>query len=967
MTTQNYNMGQVPAINNFPVTNQPINTTQSGISFEQLRNDLSSRIMQLAGQDALAMSLYQACIGQNNNWLTGKMDKLVNVLQMTVDFMWRQNPNQDINLTYNQALDEVWGCAWANMGLMYPHLQQDPTVQPRIGMVQQWITIGNQREQQFRQAGLLNNNPVQNIPAWQTPSFNQGMPMNTQVVAQQPNGLQMSSTYYNRAPQPTQFSNMGMMNNGMQPQFNQGVSMQSGSNFQTASNFQYQQQQQQFNAPAYNSNGSQEDRVAAFKRRMAEKKANWTGEVDQWGMPIEGTEGKYASQQPQPQVQTQQPATVGSKGMPVSVAEYVQRTTEERIQQFDTALQQPSTSMPYANNLNNINQVPEKKSFIPQPHEVMSQQRMQTDGFNQVEYGTERLVPNTTNHQPQIDVKQAFRDAGIPEETIQQASQAAIKVDLTNQDQVAALFTKVLQEEDKQNPEGTNGLLPDEARCLTDKERRRLYQQGAIFEQPYPAPTTANPIHNALHCVLLKNGHVRQIITPLNGDKPMRLPAHHDILAPLRNDPSVKRDPNAGKSLSAKPVERVSTTGGVVYDRFAMSRKVLTEGIQVALTEEDPVKRDTLVNKALSNFDEQVKKDIFDDLSGRGEFLANNPEFAKDAEEGFPHPIFDDEEKNIERAAIAAIIMKAEKIKDVHVVDGGVTDTETLYALEAITNNDPETNDRAKLATVKQTKVLQTFNNPTEKALAEEELQDFYWLTEEDSKDEVERLNASNYANILLSRRDYIPTFVWEKLNNRLTEYTNEAIRYICGVEGLRIDSFAEDYDDLIKHMSEHQCNDPRYTNLAIAIGTMDAFIAIQARCLHVTDDFVLTADDSETDVNIVDKRTITSEEFHRVLNIPATARSFGIQGNIVTINSDTEYGLWSMLKDELTQQLTSRVSRRYYKHPISSIIVAFADGNKYRVFPRIGDQPDYHERVKIADDKEFFATHTLVKMPSYL
>lgn len=963
-TTQNYNMGQVPAINNFPVTNQPINTTQSGISFEQLRNDLANRIMQLAGQDALAMALYQSCIGQNNNWLTGKMDKLVNVLQMTVDFMWRQNPSQDINLTYNQALDEVWSCAWANIGILFPHLQQDPTVQPRIGYVQQWLAISNQRETQFRQAGLLNNNPVQNIPAWQTPSFSQGIPMNTQVTAQQSNGIQMTSTYYNKPPQPTQFNNLSMIGGHMQPQFNQGVSMQSSSNFQTASNFQ--QPQQQFNAPAYNSNGSQEDRIAAFKRRMAEKKANWTGEVDQWGMPIEGTEGRYANQQPQ--VQPQQPATVGSKGMPVSVADYVQRTTEQRLQQFDTALGSNTNSMPYANNLNNINQVPEKKSFMPsQPYEIVNQQRMQTDGYNQIEYATERLTPNASTQQPQIDVKQAFRDAGISEEAIQQASKNAIKVDLTDQDQVTALFTKMLQEEDKQKPEGTMGLLPDEVRCLTDKERRKLYQQGAIFEQPYPAPTTANPIHNALHCVLLKNGHVRQIITPLEGDKPMRLPAHHDILAPLRNDPSVKRDPNAGKSISARPVERVSTTGGVVYDRFAMSRKVLTDGIRTALTEEDPVKRDMLVNKALSRFDEQVQKDVFDDLSGRGEFLANNPEFAQDAEDGFPHPIFDDEEKNVERAAIAALLMKVEKVKDVHVVDGGVTDTETLYALEAITNNDPEVNDRAKLATVKQTKVLQTFNNPTDKVLAEEELQDFFWLTEEDSKEDKERLTAAHYADVLKHRYSYIPTFIWEKLNNRLTEYTNDAIRYICGVEGLRIDSFAEDYNDLIKHMAENQCNDPRYPNLPIAISTMDAFLSIQARCLHVTDDFVLMADDTSTDVNIVDKRAITSEEYHRVLNIPATARSYGISGNIVTVNSDAEYGLWSVLKDELTQQLTSRVSRRNYKHPISSIIVAFADGNKYRVFPRIGDQPDYHERVGVADDKEFFANHTLVKMPNYL
>lgn len=907
-------MGQVPAINSFPIANQPVNTTQSGIPLQQLRNDLATKIANMANSDVLAATLYQSCIGPNQNWATGKLDKLVNILQITLDFMWRQNPQGNIQTVYNQAMDEVYGCAWAETSRMYPNLLYDPIVQQRQTLINQWLSVAQQRVQQFGQAGLIQNNPIQNVQPWNTPSFQYGMPQNP--------GVQMQTQHFNHGQQPgyNGYQN-GYNTYHQQPQQRMGMA---GFTTQPATNA-YQQTQS-----AWGESVNQDDAIERAKREHAEMMKTWTGPVDKWGYPI--TDGSVSSSSP---VSTQTQST-----------------------------------MPYADNLNGINQIPNKPSIAEQLKQP-GQSRMDTTGCDVIQYGQETLTPT----QPTSSTLQdAFVNAGVAPELVAQANQMVkssnglVEIDMTNQDTLKQVFADVLRQEDADNPSGTKGLLPDEERCLTDKERRQLYAQGVEFELPFRAPVTAHPLHNALHAVLLKNGKVRQIITPLEEGVDMRLPTHQDILAPLREDKSVQRDPNKDKFVSGR-LETISTMGGVIYDRFALSKQVLFDGVKTAITAENEEERNILLRKAFGLFDKQIEKDLFNEASGKTRYLALNP--PEEGEEDFIHPIFDDEEEMAKRVANDALTERIEVQKEIYTVDS-VAGTDTACLIDDIVNNTPVTQDRGKLGTYHQTRILHVFNNLDEAELVREELKDFFWTEEAEEKDVHEKLDAAYYAEVLNTRREYIPVYLWEKLNNRLTEYTNDAIRYVLGIERLRIDSFAEDYEALLDTLyrddkcKQYYLMNPKYDNLGVAIGAMNTLIALQARCLHDAKEYDMVTDTGEK-IDLVNKRAICSVDHIQVLNVATLARTCGINTNITLINSDSEFGIWKHCVQMCADSFSSRVNRLGFKHPITGMYVKFADGNTYRVFPRLGDLTNYHTRVKEDGNAEFFDVITLVKVPYYI
>lgn len=960
----NTQFGQVPAINNYPIAAQPANTTQCGIPLAQLRNDLAAKIVNAVNNnphDVLAMALYRSCVGDNQNWMTGHLDKLTNTLQITVDFMWRQNPQQDINQTYNLALDEVYGCAWSNQFNLHPQLQNDPAVQNSRGLINQWLNVMNQRYQQFNQAGLLTNQPVQNTGYWNTPSFQHGIPGNPGVRP-----IPTTTHYQNGGMQTSGYTN-GYLNNGLHQQPQPGLG-QVG--FTTTPS-----------RPAFNnhlhqsSSGSgldQDDKIERLKREYAEKMKTYTGPTDKWGRPTEDVDAysQGTAQQPVQQVQhtAQQPNNVADY---VAIKERLRREALEKEASFSEAaslVQKTQTTMPYADSLNHINQIPEKPSIVQslkQPHQT---NRMPTGDATVVKYGQEQLAPTTA--------VEAFAAAGIPQELINQSKQmfeqsvktGIVEHQITETDELTRIFGEMLREEDKSNPKGTKGLLDDEERCLTDKERRQLYNQGVEFEAPFRAPITAHAIHNALHAVLLKNGKVRQVITPISEGVEMRLPAHQDILAPLREDKSVQRDPNRKKHISGR-LETVSTMGGVVYDRFAVSKQMLFDNLKLVLSEKDEEARNLLLAKAFDKFDEQVQKDLFDEASGRTQYRALNN--IGDDEDDFEHPIFDDPEELQRRADADNRIERVEVAEEVFSVDsvGGV---ETATLLDDVVNNNPVTQDRSKVGTFRQTRVLHVFNNIKEAELVRQELADFYWKEEPDSTEEKERLDGKSYALRLRDRREYIPVYLWEKLNNRLTEYTNDCIRYILGIEKLRIDSFADDYEDLLTFLykdgetKQLYLYNPRYDNLEMAVGVMDSFIVLNARCLHDVDEYKVT-DEEGNEVDVINARAICAVEHMNVLSVSNLARTCGVNGNITLINQDSEYGLWAQTKEICKDAMASRNSRIKYKHPIQGMFVKFADGNTYRIFPRLGDLVDYRTRVKEDGSAEFFEVITLVKVPTYI
>ena len=77
-------MGQPmqPQWNNAPLANQPANVTQTGIPFDQIRQDLANMILQNGNRDALAQALYQDT--SFNNFQSGALDKLVTAVALQI-------------------------------------------------------------------------------------------------------------------------------------------------------------------------------------------------------------------------------------------------------------------------------------------------------------------------------------------------------------------------------------------------------------------------------------------------------------------------------------------------------------------------------------------------------------------------------------------------------------------------------------------------------------------------------------------------------------------------------------------------------------------------------------------------------------------------------------------------------------------------------------------------------------------
>lgn len=160
-------MGQPmqPQWNNAPLANQPPNVTQTGIPFDQIRQDLANMILQNGSRDALSQALYQDT--SFNNFQSGALDKLVTAVALTVDYDARTNPNAPLQQLYSNALREVYDIAWAARIQNMPQIANDPNNAQLVQYCNQMLQLGNQRKQLFQQSGMLTQRPVQPVQPWQ--------------------------------------------------------------------------------------------------------------------------------------------------------------------------------------------------------------------------------------------------------------------------------------------------------------------------------------------------------------------------------------------------------------------------------------------------------------------------------------------------------------------------------------------------------------------------------------------------------------------------------------------------------------------------------------------------------------------------------------------------------------------------------------------------------------------------------
>ena len=195
--------------NNAPMSNQPMNVTQTGVPFQQIRNDLANMIAQNASSNMLTNILFQEC--SYNNFLNGKMDKLVSTTALIIDAEARLNPQAQLQLIYTNALNEAFNCAWAARFQQNPQLANDTTIQPLLGTIQQWNQQAQQRVVLFQQMGLLQQQPVQQVPQYmQGQPYNNGYPQYGQYQApvNRP-GMQVQNTVPQYAPTPVASNQQG--------------------------------------------------------------------------------------------------------------------------------------------------------------------------------------------------------------------------------------------------------------------------------------------------------------------------------------------------------------------------------------------------------------------------------------------------------------------------------------------------------------------------------------------------------------------------------------------------------------------------------------------------------------------------------------------------------------------------------------------------------------------------------------
>lgn len=685
------------------------------------------------------------------------------------------------------------------------------------------------------------------------------------------------------------------------PQMQQGINHNTMANFQTNNPVTQTGSQ---GADMYHSG----DELDAYVARN--NNAGYTGPRDKYGFPI----GEVAST---PEVK--QPVT-----------------TQPQVQQPAT-----NNTMPYANTLGTINQVPERHSIVPkQPGEVYQAKQGRMDQTNMVEYGKRW-----------DNVQQTSSSTGQPlasivgQDVVDQAKaliKPVVGVDLTNEDEVTKLFEQALATEEPKAE-----LLDDEVQYLTIRERNILANQGYEFEQPHPVPLSPNPFLHAYHIVLTKHDTIRQYLTPVEDIPTMRLPVHLDVLKPAREDKHLQRDENRMKTY------RLESKGGVVFDRFAASKVVLSKGLEAAATETDEEKRDVLVRRAFKEYARQAEQDKRDDYSGKSQWLAEQAESGEKVEgdEDFELPKqFQEGTPEIFKArTIRESVLTVREVEELFEADA--YNARTVTVLGELSKLTPVVNDEATVGSYSNSQALKVYNTLEAKEDIDEELEFFKWQDEIEDVDAERNLTASEFIDRLLGRRAFIPVEIWERLNNLATETVNNAIKHVFNINGLTIDSFVEDYKDLLEYLPKHYSH---LGGLKEAIGVMDGYVVTALKCIHDANEYEII--DEDVGIDLVDARSVMSVTYNRSVHYPSIAKANGLTENECLISEESHYGMFYTIYEQLTKQFKARCSREDTKHPIHAVYVTFADGAIYRAYPVL--------TKAIQDSNNIFDYIKLVRLP---
>lgn len=523
-------------------------------------------------------------------------------------------------------------------------------------------------------------------------------------------------------------------------------------------------------------------------------------------------------------------------------------------------------------------------------------------------------------------------------------------------DNLENLFTLLGKEQANDEREG---LKDDEVAYLTFRELRQAYAKGIPFEKPYKFPLTANPNFYHVHAVLTKEGTVRQYLHQI-GDETMDVSKHADILDGLRRSRVNKEDIMAHRHVTSS--FHKTTLGGIVYDRFKEARDTLHAQVSEAMTA-DEAERETKVNEAFEDFDENIRKGIADDYSGLTRFKLQNPKTDDETEEEYEAHLEtvlpeDVREDSIQRESA---LLKPEEYEEVlpanHVADMWSAKINHDLMLDLIEN--PDHNVKV---TTEGVETLTILNQPVQLEEYAKLLKRFAVnFNEVDDLSKKENI-IDVYVDELINLQGKIPVTLWSRLNQRATRIINDALKHVIG-QDIRIDSFVEDGKDLM--LTVIDLYEDKVADIRQAFGILSSLLASGMKCLNFDKKYFAPVNEKEAvDDNGYDhlqNRALQLMNYRIGTCIPTTAEGNGLTQDVEVISYDSYPGLWNIAMTMLEEQITSRVSRRKHHFDINAgIYFIFGDGIIYRIYPRVGDNLEKTE----GEEGNWVDYFTLVKEP---
>lgn len=804
--------------NNAPLANQPVNVTQTGIPFDQIRQDLANMIMQNGNRDALAQLLYNET--SFNNFQSGAMDKLVTAVALTVDYDARINSQMPLQQIYGNALKEVYDISWATRIQKVPEIANNPANAQLVDYCNQMIQLGQQRHAVFQQTGMLNQRPVQPVPSYQMNNgYNNGYPQYGQINRQSIAGSTTPSPMYQQtAPQYNNFGS-GMRSHGFQTNDEPTITVS-------------------------------------------------TVDKDALSRALSGS--KYSSGEEQ----------VSSPQMVNNFTPTMPSNTQPRMPEL------PNGSL-----ANSSNVVFGEQVLKPQP--------------------LEQGVENDRYVQPTEEVRSLIKEVDISSPS----------------------FWASVQQDEQAEQENIDprkfGLKEDEIRYLTRAEAKALIEKGLRCEKYHPfILVSADPMRCALHFILTTDNKIRQAITKLdeNGVQ-MERSIHDDVLKPIRESDMMKRAVAEGKHRRFM----TTTTGGVVYDRFASSRIVLPKALKAAqqrIIEEglEGEEKQKVIDEAFAKYKATFEKELEQDYNGVAQYIANNtPEDSE--EEVLPNEIDLPMEEREERME-GRLKQYPEVHHDEITTLTNVFDTTHRRNYDTLVENIPDVQDAVIHDVFEPNEIIKVFNTPEERNEVIELLKPFIWQTEPTDEYLNDQIKFEP-AKILKSIKGKLPSELYERINLYGTTILNKSIKYIFG-SNATVDDFAEDYDDFMDWVYKND----KLTNKAYCMAFLELTLRNALRCLTENPDISM----NEDGVDLIEQRALVKMNCFQNTTFPVTAGQLGLRQEDITINEDTHLEVYHIVRERFQQQALSNdyTNRDEPYAPITASFLTFAAGEKYRIWPAL-------------------------------